>query len=413
MSGARELVARYGSPLYVYRLDEVAAAHAELQRSLPRPSTLFYSLKANPHPDLVQALLARGCRAEVSSPTELAVALAAGARPGECLYTGPGKSDAEIAHALAAGVLLFSCESTLELARLEGAAASHQVGVDCLLRVNDDHIVAGSGLRMSGTASQFGTDLSRILAEPEGFRGGEHARVVGAHLYTATNVRQPRALLRLLEASIDSAVRLRERARLPLEQLDLGGGFAAPYARAGARPCYEFRDRLEKVLDERLPGWREGDPRVAFESGRYLVAGCGTLVCSVVDVKRSKGRTFVVLDAGVNHLGGLAGLGRLLPPVAEPLLEDDDGCAGREPMTVDLVGPLCTPTDVLGRGVRVPAPRLGDTLLIPNVGAYGLTASLLAFLGRQTPVEVVLRGGEPVSSTRLALHRSTVEAQRP
>lgn len=410
MTELRELAVRFGSPLYAYQLDEVAAAYEDLRLALPHPSSLLYSLKANPHPEIVRALLDHGCKAEVSSLAELEAVVSAGGAPEDVLYTGPGKSAAELDAALRAGSRLLSVESPLELARLHRAACHLGVEVDCLLRVNAHRAAAAGGLRMGGTATQFGMDLSWILAEPEAFRGTSRVHVVGVHLYTATNVSSPEDLLRTLEVGIETGRRLRELGAVELRRLDLGGGFAAPYGQPGTRQRYRFAEALERELDDALPGWREGDPSVAFESGRYLVGGCGTLVATVVDVKRSRARLFAILDAGINHLGGLSGLGRLLPLSAEPL---PNGNGDRETAVVDLVGPLCTPLDVLGRGVGLPAPVSGDLVAIPNAGAYGLTASLLAFLGRPAPVEVVLRGDRVLSASRLSVRRCAVaEAQR-
>ena len=125
MTRNHELADRFGTPLYVYDLDRVAASYRDLRNSLPAGSTIFYSLKANPHPDIARALReARGwppCRAEVSSAGELAAALEAGFASGECLYTGPGKTESELVNAITEGVRQFSVES---LTDLERAAAS-------------------------------------------------------------------------------------------------------------------------------------------------------------------------------------------------------------------------------------------------------------------------------------------------
>jgi diaminopimelate decarboxylase len=393
------LAGRFGTPCYVYDLADVRRAHAELLAALPAPSRLLYSVKANPHPAVIAELAALGCWAEVSSAGEIDAAAQAGVAADRMLLTGPGKSAADIGAALTAGVRLFSVDSPTDLARV-GAAGTP---IDCLLRVNADTPVPGMGLAMTGTASAFGVDASWVLRDPELFRRGGSARVVGLHLYMGTNLERADVLREQFAASIRLAARLRDALGVGLSIVDLGGGFGLPYAKSGARPSFgTLAGELVPLLDEWLPGWRVAAPLIAFESGRYLVGGAGTLVCQVLDVKASKGRTFVVLDSGIHHLGGMSGLRRLPRMVPELLpqhqaAETMDGCA--------VVGPLCTPLDTWSQNVRLPALAPGDLVAVPNVGAYGLTASLLGFLSHRPAVEVVIDGSAPVSASRLVINR--------
>ncbi|MEV0232200.1 type III PLP-dependent enzyme [Nonomuraea sp. NPDC050786] len=399
-----KLVSEYGSPLYVYQLDAVVAALADLRDALPAEAALYYSLKANPHPQIAATLREGDCHAEISSEGELAAARAAGFPGADCLYTGPAKSAEEIAAALDAGVTLFSVESSADYRRVARAAASAGKLARCLIRVSGSASGA-AGLRMTGVSSQFGVDARELLAEPERFADVEGAQVVGAHFFPVSNVADEECLFGEVAGSIATAARLRRETGLRLKQLDLGGGFAAPYAKPGARPRYPtLRRRLEKVLDAHLPGWRDGSPLIAFESGRHLVGGCGTLICSVADIKQRADRTFVLLDTGIHHLGGLSGLGRMLPDAAPvPVAE-----SGEQTSTVTLAGPLCTPADVLSRSTRLAGLTPGDLLAFPNLGAYGLTASLIAFLSRPAPAEIVFRGEEPISASRLRITRETI-----
>ncbi|MFC4015608.1 type III PLP-dependent enzyme [Nonomuraea purpurea] len=394
-----ELARRFGSPLYVYRLDDVEAAVSCLRDELPDGSLLYYSLKANPHPDLVAHLRARGCHAEISSPGELAAARLAGFDGRGCLYTGPAKTSQEITAALDAGVELFSVESATDFARVAQAASDSGVTARCLLRLATSP-TGPAGLRLAGAPSQFGMEAAGLLAEPGRFADTDGARVVGLHFFPASNVPDEDGLMSAFTAAIALAASLRESG-LRLDQVNLGGGFSAPYARPGERPRHPgLRRRLSAELDARLPGWRTGRPVIAFESGRHLVGGCGRLICTVADVKTRGEHTFVLLDSGVNHLGGLSGIGRMLPG-AVPLA--DGGTSGG---LVTFAGPLCTTADVLSR--RAPAGPLspGDFVVFPNVGAYGLTASLVAFLGRAAPAELVLRGTEIVSVSHLTISRT-------
>jgi diaminopimelate decarboxylase len=188
-------------------------------------------------------------------------------------------------------------------------------------------------------------------------------------------------------------------------EIDLGGGFGCPYARDGVRQTWPaLRGRIEQVLDEHLPHWRSPGLRISFESGRYLAGDCGVLLGSVLDVKVSKEQTFVVLDTGINHLGGMVGL-RRLPPILPTVLSVGGPADGGTRATT-IVGPLCTPLDTFVRGAQLPAMTVGQVVAVPNVGAYGLTASLLAFLGHRPPVEVICDGDIVQEVSRLHISRT-------
>jgi diaminopimelate decarboxylase len=404
------LADEFGTPLYVYDLAAVRRSHRELRAALPRPSALHYSVKANPHPDVAAELCRLGCGAEVSSLGEVSTALRCGFRAGDVVFTGPGKTVPHVRAAVAQGVRRFSAESPVDLETLGALGLVARVDLRCLLRINPDTAVSGMGLSMTGTSSQFGVDASAILARPEAFRSRRGVRVAGLHIYMGTNIESEETLLRQFQSAAALVGEISGALGEPLSEVNLGGGFGAPYGRS-AGPQREggrlgtLGSRLAPVLDRDLPGWRTGRPAVTFESGRYLTAHCGTLVCRVVDVKISKSRTYVVLDTGVNHLGGMAGLRRLPRIVPEVLSPHGDG---RTFTDATVVGPLCTPLDVWASGVTVPAVAPGDLVAVPNVGAYGLTASLVGFLGHPCPVEVVVdtdRDEPFVGATRLTLVR--------
>ncbi|MFI6326555.1 alanine racemase [Nonomuraea sp. NPDC050556] len=404
MTDLSRWAAAFGSPFYLYELSRVDQACADLLADLPPGIVLYFSLKANPHPQIAARLRRAGCRAEVSSAGELATARQAGFGGTEILFTGPGKTPADLSAAIAAGARRFSVESPADYDRLARAAERAQTAIECLLRVNTGRASGASGLRMTGSASAFGIDIDQLLQSPERFVSPS-APVVGAHFFPLCNARDEQSLLAELAGSAEAAAALRDKAGLPMRVVDLGGGFAAPYAQHADRPRYPLlAAKLSVTLDQFLPGWRDGGVEVCFESGRYLCGDSGELVCTVLDVKHSAGQVFLVLDAGINHLGGMAGLGRMLP--ASELA----GLDGKPPVGArgTVVGPLCTPADVLSRQSDIGGLAPGDLVRIPNTGAYGLTASLIAFLSRTTPAEVVADAGELVDVSRLDLVRTPI-----
>ncbi|MFC4049247.1 type III PLP-dependent enzyme [Actinomadura syzygii] len=395
---------RFGTPAYVYDLDEVTRAHDLLRAALPQPSRLLYSLKANPHPAIVRTLTALGCGAEVCSVGELATALDAGAAPEHVQYTGPGKTDAEVAEAVKSGVRWFSVDSPTGLDQVTSAADRADGPATILLRVNGTATAPGQGLAMTGVPSQFGADEAWARRHLTAVRD----RIAGFHLFQGTNLADEAALLAQFDAALQTAARLAAATGYRPRVLNLGGGFGVPFARSGALPRFPaLADVLAARLDAMFPGWRDGAPAVVFESGRYLTAACGSLLTRVTDVKRSHGRPVVVLESGVNHLGGMSGLRRLPPIVPELVAGDGEPRATlREAI---IAGPLCTPLDTWARSADVPELRPGDLVRVPNVGAYGLSASLLAFLGRPAPREVVHARGAVTEVSQPAVVRLPAE----
>ncbi|MGK4580167.1 type III PLP-dependent enzyme [Kitasatospora sp. HPMI-4] len=410
MTGYAELAKRFGTPSYVYDLDRVAAARRDLLAALPEQVELFYAAKANPHPELLRELRGgegRRCRAEISSTGELAAVLGAGFPATDILYTGPGKTEGELTEALTAGVRLFSVESLGDLRNIGAVASRLGVVADCLLRVNSASASATSSIRMTGLPSQFGFDSETLPELRDRLLDVPGTEVAGAHFFPLSNAKDEDSLIGEFRHTIEVAARLQAELDVPFRFVDIGGGFAAPYAVTGNRPRYgALRAALEDSLDEHFPGWRGGEVRIACESGRYLAGDSGTLLVGVVNLKESRGRRFVILDGGINTFGGMSGLGRILPVSVRPY---DEGAPYEQ--IASLVGPLCTPGDVLGRDVELPALAPGDTIAIPNAGAYGPTASLLMFLGRPAPTEIVVRGEELVSVSRIRHVRDYEPAQ--
>lgn len=394
------------TPAYVYDLDQVRQAWRLLRLALPEPSHILYSLKANPHPLIVRALAELGCGAEISSVGELAAALEAGVSPDRMFYSGPGKRDAEVTEAFKSGVRWFSVDSPAGLRQVDEAARRHGDTAQCVLRINDRTPVAGQGLAMTGTASQFGADADWVSAEPEAFRlastGDSGATVAGFHVYQGSNLDTEDALVAQFDAAIATCRRVADALAVEPRLLDLGGGFGAPFARAGQLPRFPtMADRVAELLHRDFPGWGQGGPAILFESGRYLAGACGQLVTRVADVKTSHGKRVVVLESGIHHLGGMSGL-RRLPPIVPDLI----GPVSGEPLSQTIVaGPLCTPLDTWARAAELPPLRRGDVVRVPNVGAYGLSASLLAFLGHPMPHEVVIDGGQILDVSQLHLLR--------
>ena len=387
------LAQEYGTPFYLYHGEMISERVSRVREALG--TEVSYSVKANPSLGVCQLIASeQEAGAEVASSGELAVALAAGFEPEDIVFAGPGKTDDELRRALMEGIFAVNVESLNEIDRLARTARSMGKRIGVGLRINPTAQLMGSGMRMGGTVGQFGMDqaelgeaVHRTLSHPE-------LALRGAHVYTATQVFEVGPLLEhcrnILEISLEAA----DLAGHPLEMIDFGGGFGVPY----------FEKMTEFDLDGFAEGFREvlssyrEDPRLEgcrflFELGRYLVADAGIYVTRVVDVKETRGKTFVVTDGGMNHhLTATGNMGQVFRK-AYPLL-NLTRMNGVPEEGVAVAGPCCTPLDTFGSNITLAAPETGDLIGVFYSGAYGFSASNLGFLSHPTPAEVLLwRGG--------------------
>lgn len=406
-----ELAASYGTPFYLYDAARMEKQVSSLRSLLPSGnSEILFSFKSNPNPSVTGQMKIHGCRADLTSPGEIEAAQVAGFDLSQALYGGPGKSRDELIGAISSGIRAFSVESVHDLTALSGAAATTGKSVQALLRINPKEAPKAK-LAMSGVASQFGFEEDDLRSDGETIMAsaGSGVDVVGVHIYWGTQVGDAEALLDCFRRTVNIAEELSRKLQFPLEILNLGGGFPWPYSTIGVGPDLSpLTDGLQKLFEQ------SGAAKNAewwFESGRFLCASSGTLVARVMEVKTSKEKQFLILDTGIHHLGGMSGLGRI--PRFSIDLEVPPSRANNEEIQVEVVGQLCTPLDCIGRRIKLPRVEPGDLVTVPNTGAYGPTASVLGFLSRPTPAEILHRDGKILSATRLRSGHETIEQRKP
>jgi diaminopimelate decarboxylase len=382
------LAQRVGStPFFAYdraRLDDRVAF---LRAQLPSDIELAYAVKANPMPALVQHLSSVVDSLDVASGAEMRVALDTPLQPAAISFAGPGKSVAELSQAVAAEVIV-ELESPTEASRIVGVGEHLGVRPRVAVRVNPDFEVKGSGMRMGGGAQQFGIDaedvpkLVRELADRD-------LDVLGYHVFAGSQNLHAKILAEAQAKTVDLLLRLADQASHPVTYLNLGGGFGIPYYdKDSALDLPTLGDNLERLMVTRV---RPALPhaRVLIELGRYIVGECGVYVTQVVDRKVSRGKTFLVVDGGMHHqLAASGNFGQVIRrnyPIAVANRIDE------EPVeSVQVVGCLCTPLDLLGDECSLPAASVGDLIVLFQAGAYGLTASPSSFLSHPTPLEVLV-----------------------
>jgi diaminopimelate decarboxylase len=381
------LAQRVGStPFYAYDRKVVSERVRQVRDCLPDAVRLHYSIKANPMPALVQHMAGLVDGLDVASGGELKVALDAGMAPGQISFAGPGKSDAELAQAVAAGVHVHA-ESERELRAL--ARIGNELGIAPLvvIRVNPDFELKGSGMRMGGGAKQFGIDaeqMPRVLA----LAAELGLDVLGFHIFSGSQSLKAEAIVEAQAQTFALARQLAQAATQPVRVLNIGGGFGIPYF-PGEAPLdlAPIAAHLRQALPEVQAALPQAE--VSIELGRYLVGEAGVYVARVVDRKVSRGQVFLITDGGLHHhLAASGNFGQVIRknyPVAI-----GNRMASSETEAASVVGPLCTPLDLLADKMALPRADVGDLVVVFQSGAYGLSASPGDFLGHPRAVEVLV-----------------------
>jgi len=382
------LAARVGdTPFFAYERAAISRRVDELRRALPGDIHLSYAVKANPMPAVVQHLSGQVDGFDVASVGEMAVALDTPMPPERVSFAGPGKTPAELARAVAAGVTV-NVESETEAVRVADAGNRLGVRPRVAIRVNPDFQVKGSGMRLGGGPQQFGVDAEQV---PVLLRrlGAMELDVLGFHVFAGSQNLHADILAEAQRKTAELVVRLAGAAPQPVRYLNVGGGFGIPYfERDQALDLAAIGDSLAAVLAEQL-GPALPQARIVVELGRYLVGEAGVYVTRVIDRKQSRGRTFLVVDGGLHHqLAASGNFGQVIRK-NYPIVVANRMDAPRNE-TVSVVGRLCTPLDLLAHEVPLPRAETGDLVAIFQAGAYGLTASPTAFLSHPPPPEVLV-----------------------
>jgi diaminopimelate decarboxylase len=378
-----DVAAVHGTPLYVYSASTIASRYRAVDEAFASyPHTMHYALKANSTLAIVRLLRGLGSKVDANSGGEIDVALRAGFIPPEIVFTGVGKTHAELTQAIDLGVKTINAESEGELDRIDTIARERQTRTRVAIRVNPDvdarshpHISTGLKTNKFGVSIDEARDLCRRMRDRPGIE------IVGLHTHVGSQIMDLEPLRRAACAIVALAKDLAADG-LAIEHLDLGGGLGISYDGTVAPTAEEYAAAV-------LPIVRDSGLAIILEPGRSIVGPAGALLTRVVDVKEQPGgKLFVILDAGMTEL--------IRPMLynAYHRIEPVDTREGPE-MLSDVVGPLCESSDTLGKDRRFPRPMVGDLFAVLDAGAYG---SVMAsnYNRRTLPPEVMVRDGRPV-----------------
>jgi len=387
-----DIASAHGTPLYVYSGAAIASRYRAIDQAFADyPHAIHYALKANSTLAIARLLRSLGSNADANSGGEIDVALRAGFIPPQIVFTGVGKTSAELAQAIELGVRSINAESAGEIDRIDAIAREQQTRVQIALRVNPDidarsHPHISTGLK----TNKFGIALSEVAELCGRVRAMSGIEVVGLHSHIGSQITDVEPLRRAATALVQLARELRDQGT-SIEHLDLGGGLGVSYDGSRVPDATEYANAL-------LPVVRETGLSIILEPGRQIVAPAGVLLTRVIDVKpQPDGKLFVVMDAGMTEL---------LRPMLynafhriEPVIRT----AERE-VACDIVGPLCETSDTLGRDRVVPRPHVDELYAVLDAGAYG---SVMAsnYNRRLMPAEVLVENG----AAALIKRRQTID----
>lgn len=381
------LAARVGqTPFYAYDRALLRSRVDELRKVLPATVKLHYAMKANPMPAVVGFMAGLVDGIDVASAGELKVALDAGANPKEVSFAGPGKRDAELRQAVASRVLI-NLESFREVAALEVISIELGLPARVAVRVNPDFELKGSGMKMGGGPKQFGVDVEQMPALLANI-GRAGLAFEGFHLFAGSQNLRPESICEAQQKSYELAVRLAQDAPQPVRFLNLGGGFGIPYFPGEQRlDLTSIGDNLAQLTQRAKTELPQAE--FVIELGRYLVGEAGIYVTRIVDRKISRGQVYLVADGGLHHhLSASGNFGQVVRKNYPVTIGNKADSTQRE--TSSVVGPLCTPLDLLADRMSLPMADVGDLAVIYQSGAYGASASPQGFLGHPACVEVLV-----------------------
>lgn len=386
-----KLIDVYGTPLYVYDFARIRTQIDFLKSALPPKIIVFYSLKANPSIGLLSFIKNYVSGVEASSEGELYLARQAGVPAEKIIFVGPGKTEEELKYAIESNILSIVVESFSELDKINYISKQMNKKARVAVRINPKFEIANARIKMGGSAKQFGIDEERLGEFVEEAGKCNNVILEGLHVYMGTQVLDAGVLVENFKNIFNLAKTMQNDCGVKVKLIDFGGGFGIPYFPGEKELDLKLlKEGLYELFHENSTIFDYENMDLLVESGRFLVAESGVFLTRVLYKKHSRGKTFIITDGGSNNHASASGIGRFIRHNFPIEVVGKQSINERE--VVDIVGPLCTPTDVLAQGVELPVINEGDVIAVLKSGAYGLSASMKDFLSHPAPAEVLIDG---------------------
>lgn len=358
-----DIVKEVGTPVYIYSSKTILDHYGKIAAAFAGyPTQICYSVKANSNTNLLSVLRAAGSGADIVSGGELYRCLKAGIPPSQIVYSGAGKTDAEIEYALKSDILFFNVESIPELHRIQAVAERMKRKARISIRVNPD-IDAGTH-QYTTTAkkeNKFGLSIDEIETHYQMAAQLPNIEIYGIDVHLGSPILQLDPYLKALDA-LAAAIEKLKRNGIRLQALDLGGGLGIVYHEESAFTAKHFAEAV-------LPKVKQIGLKLFLEPGRFIVGNAGILAARVTYLKKTKAKNFVITDAGMNDL--------IRPPLygsyhdIRPVVQNEH----RPLMRADIVGPICESSDFFAKDREIPELAQDEYLAVMSAGAYGFSMS--------------------------------------
>ncbi len=382
-----QLSTRVGqTPFYVYIRDLVNQRMSELRQILPDGLKIHYAIKANPMPALLQHLATLIDGFDTASAREMKLALDTPINAKNISIAGPGKSSKELQQAIAAGITI-NIESINELFNIEKQCNIIGLQANIALRINPSFELKSAGVKMGGGSQPFGIDEEQIPLVLKTLLNMD-LKFSGFHVFSGSQNLKAESIIAAQNLTFQLIERISKNCPLEIKTLNIGGGFGIPYF-PGDKPL--DTQCIGDALAESIRRFKQNHSQtdIIIELGRYLVGEAGLYVCQIIDKKISRGKTFLVVNGGLHHhLAATGNFGQVIRK-NYPIAIGNNMISDKKER-VSIVGPLCTPLDILADNIELPIANIGDFIVIFQSGAYGYTASPHQFLSQAECIEVLL-----------------------
>ncbi|MFH0839571.1 MAG: diaminopimelate decarboxylase [Candidatus Omnitrophota bacterium] len=372
-----DIAKKVGTPFYLYSYQTIVDHFRKLKDAFREVDPLIcFSMKSNANLAVCRALINEGAGLDIVSGGELYKAMKAGVDPKMIVYASVGKKKEEIREAIKRGILMFNVESVPELALINRIAGNMSKKIDVAIRVNPDvkprthkHITTGT------KETKFGIAFAAVENIFDNSNRYRHLNIIGLHIHIGSQITEAAPYIK----AIKKVMSFIKDARIDVRSLNIGGGLGIIYSKEKPQTAKEFADVV-------LPLLRGSGLKIILEPGRFIMGNSGILVTSVLYVKKTQSKKFVIVDAGMNDLirpSFYEAYHEIAPAARRPGAAMDN---------VDVVGPICESGDFLAKDRRFQEVRPGDILAVMSAGAYGFSMAS-NYNARPRPCEVMVING--------------------